>query len=298
MLLAVLFWGGNFTFSKLALREIPPLPFTALRFAVGAVILVVVLFHRHGVHRPPPPLLRPLILWGVVGNTIYQLCFIHGLARTSAINASLILAGLPTVVTVTAGLLGLEQTSARHRWGLAAATAGVLLVVLARNPGGGPTDLVGDALMLTAIGCWTAYSLGIRTVAGRMNALGLTTWTLLTGTPGLVLAGLPGLVALDWGRVSVTAWVGVGYATLLSLVASYFLWSRSIQAIGAARTAMYSCAVPLVAALIAIGVLGERPTVAHAAGAALIIGGVWGSQGIRPGRFASAGVAGGEAGSV
>jgi drug/metabolite transporter (DMT)-like permease len=281
MILTVLFWGGNFTFSKLAIREIPPLPFTALRFAVGAVIVVTVLFHRHGVHRPPPELLKPLILWGVIGNTIYQLCFIHGLARTSATNASLILAGLPTVVTVAGGVLGLEQTSARHRWGLAAATAGVLLVVLARNPGAEPTDLVGDALMVAAIGCWTAYSLGIRTVAGRMNALGLTAWTLLTGTPGLVLVGLPGLVTLDWGRISATAWVGVGYATLLSLVASYFLWSRSIQAIGAARTAMYSCAVPLVAAIIAIGVLGERPTVAHLVGGALIVGGVWVSQWVR-----------------
>ena len=281
MILAVLFWGGNFAFSKLALREIPPLPFTALRFAVGATILLAVLFRRHGVHRPAPGLLGPLIAWGVIGNTIYQLCFIQGLARTSATNASLILAGLPTVVTVTAGVLGLEHTDARHRWGLAAATAGVLLVVLARSPGGGPTDLAGDGLMLAAMACWTAYSLGLRTVAGRMNALSLTTWTLVTGTPGLVLAGLPGMVALDWGRVSASAWLGVIYATLLSLVAAYFLWSRSIQAIGAARTAMYSCAVPLVAALIAIAVLGERPTLAHAAGAALIVGGVWLSQWVR-----------------
>jgi drug/metabolite transporter (DMT)-like permease len=107
-----------------------------------------------------------------------------------------------------------------------------------------------------------------------MPALELTAWTLFTGTPGLLLAGLPGMMALDWGGVSLAGWTAVAYAALLSLTAAYVLWSRSIQTLGAGRTAIYSCGVPLVAATVALLLLGEEPTLAHAVGAVLIIVGV------------------------
>ena len=274
MLLTTLIWGGNFTISKLALREIPPLPFTAIRFVAGSLVLAIVLRRLDRLRWPPAGMGWPLILLGGIGNTIYQLCFITGLFRTSATDAALILSSLPTIVTVSAGFLGLEQTTVRQRWGVALATTGVVAIVLRNGFGHGGGDLVGDLLMLAATGCWTIYSLGLRRISGSMPALEITAWTLFTGTPVLLLVGLPGLVTLDWRGVSVIGWAAVGYAAMLSLTAAYFLWSRSIQALGAGRTAIYSCGVPLVAATVALLLLGEQPTIAHAVGAALIIAGV------------------------
>ena len=274
MLLTTLIWGGNFTISKLALREIPPLQFTAIRFVAGSLVLAIVLLRLDRLRWPPAGMGWPLIILGLIGNTLYQLCFIHGLFRTSATDAALILASLPTMVTVSAALLGLEQTTVRQRWGVVLATTGVVAIVLRNGFGQGGGDLVGDLLMLAATGCWTIYSLGLRRISGSMPALELTAWTLFTGTPGLFLMGLPGLVALDWGGVSVAGWAAVGYAALLSLTAAYVLWSRSIRALGAGRTAIYSCGVPLVAATVALLLLGEQPTLAHALGATLIISGV------------------------
>ena len=274
MLLTTLIWGGNFTISKLALREIPPLQFTAIRFVAGSLVLAIVLLRLDRLRWPPAGMGWPLIILGLIGNTLYQLCFIHGLFRTSATDAALILASLPTMVTVSAALLGLEQTTVRQRWGVVLATTGVVAIVLRNGFGQGGGDLVGDLLMLAATGCWTIYSLGLRRISGSMPALELTAWTLFTGTPGLFLMGLPGLVALDWGGVSLAGWAAVGYAALLSLTAAYVLWSRSIRALGAGRTAIYSCGVPLVAATVALLLLGEQPTLAHALGATLIISGV------------------------
>ena len=61
---------------------------------------------------------------GVVGNTCYQLAFILGLAHTTATNSSLILATVPTVVAVFAGLLGLERITPRMWCGYRAGHAG------------------------------------------------------------------------------------------------------------------------------------------------------------------------------
>ncbi|HXW96876.1 MAG TPA: DMT family transporter [Gemmatimonadales bacterium] len=274
MVLTTLIWGANYTVVKLAIREIPPFPFTAIRFAAGSLVLGAVLALGGRLRRPPPGLLLRLIVLGVTGNTCYQLCFISGLARTSATNSALILGSLPAMVAVSAGVLGLEHHSSRQRWGILFATLGVIAVVLGRRgPVGGASHL-GDGLMLAATGCWTAYSLGMRRLSGRMPPLELTAWTLFTGTPGLVLAALPGFVGMQWGAVSTAAWGGVAYSAVLSLTVAYVLWSVGIRALGAGRTAIYSCGVPLVAATIAMLFLGERPNLAHALGAALIVGGV------------------------
>ncbi len=273
LLLVILIWGGNFTATKLAFADISPLAFTAVRFAFGSVLMWLVLARKEGWRLPPRATWVPLILLGVVGNTIYQLCFMTGLYRTTATNSSLILASMPTVVTVAAGMLGFEQITARQKWALAIATLGVLLVVASR----GITldgDLAGDLLMLAAVLCWATYTLGLRSLSGRVSTLALTTWTLITGTPGLILAGVPAVRAMNWGAVSPTGWFGLAYATLLSLVVAYLLWNRGVRQIGPSRAAIFTTLTPLVATLTAIAVLGERPGLLHLAGGAMIIAGV------------------------
>lgn len=274
LLLVVLIWGGNFTATKLAFSEIPPLAFTAVRFTFGAVLMWLVLARREGWRLPPRATWLPLILLGVVGNTIYQLCFMTGLSRTTATNSSLILASMPTVVTVAAGLLGFEEVTARQKWALAIATLGVVLVVASRGLTLEGGDLAGDMLMLAAVACWAIYTLGLRTLTGKVSTLALTTWTLITGTPGLLIAGVPEAWRLNWHTVTARGWGGLAYATLLSLVVAYVLWNRGVRQIGPSRAALFTTLTPLVATLTAIVVLGERPGLLHLAGGAMIIAGV------------------------
>lgn len=274
MLLVVLFWGGNFSFSKLAFIDIPPLAFTAIRFIIGSLILWLMLRRAEPEGETPRGLWGQLIGLGIIGNTLYQLCFILGLARTSATNTSLILSAMPTVLTVTAGVIGLEVISGRQRWALVLATLGVLMVIAARGISPVPGDWIGDVLILSAVACWTAYTIGIRKLGGRLSALRVTALTMLTGTPGLVLVGLPGVLKLEWGAVRPAAWGGLAYSTLLSLVASYILWSKGVQKLGPSRAALFTCLTPLIATVVAMVLLDERPTVAHLLGGGLILSGV------------------------
>ena len=274
MLLVVCIWGGNFTASKLAFPTLPPLAFTAIRF-VAATIFLWAIVGRAELRRPPAPgLFWPLILLGVVGNTLYQICFISGLALTSATNTSLILASMPTVVTVAAGALGMERITIRQWLALALATAGVIAVLLAGGHELSVGDLRGDALVLGSVGCWAAYTIGLRQLGGRISTMSVTAWTLLTGMPGLVVVGWPSLMRLDWQAVTPVAWAALAYSTLLSLVAAYLLWNRAVQRLGAAPAALYTCLMPFIATAIAALVLGEHPTPAHLVGGLMIIAGV------------------------
>src|ERR671914_629686 len=100
MLLVCLIWGLNFSITKLALAQIPPLPFTAIRFVVSSLLLWLVLRMTEGPLRVPGPALRLLILLGLLGNTCYQLAFTVGLNHTTATNSALILSTVPTVVAL------------------------------------------------------------------------------------------------------------------------------------------------------------------------------------------------------
>ena len=275
LLLVVLIWGGNFTATKLAFTDISPLAFTAVRFALGSVLMWLILARREGWRLPPRATWLPLIALGVVGNTIYQLCFMTGLYRTTATNSSLILASMPTVVTVGGGAARLRadhraaEVGTGHRDAGRAARRRVARHRPRRRPG---------SVTCSCSPPWSAgpaYTLGLRTLTGRMSTLALTTWTLITGTPGLILAGVPS-VAQDGLARGVGDAAGAGSPTPRCSRS----WWRTcsgivgVRQIGPSRAALFTTLTPLVATLTAIVVLGERPGWLHLAGGAMIIAGV------------------------
>ena len=274
MLVVCLIWGLNFSITKLALEEIPPLPFTAVRFLVSSLLLWLVVRAVEGPEEIPAPAMKTLVLLGLLGNTCYQLTFTLGLDRTTATNSALILSTVPTVVAVFAGLLGLERITARIGWGIAVGTLGVVIVIATRGVGFHAGTLQGDLMTVVAVLCWAGYTVGLRRVPPGISSLRVTTITTIAGTPGLLLAGLPGMIRLEWSEVNLRAWAALGYAAVFSLVIAYLLWNRSVKAVGGTRTAVYMCVTPLVAAGGAWLLLGERPHPLQGVGAILIVAGV------------------------
>jgi drug/metabolite transporter (DMT)-like permease len=274
MLVVCLIWGLNFSVTKSAFDQIPPLPFSAVRFLISSLLLWLVIRMVEGPAKLPTGALRHLIILGVVGNTCYQLAFMLGLSRTTATNSALILSTVPTVVAVFAGALGLERITTRMRCGIALGTLGVVLVIATRGVKFDMRTLGGDGLTVLAVFFWAGYTVGLRRVHPGVSPLRVTTITTLAGTPGLLLAGLPGILRVHWERVSLEAWLALGYASILSLVVAYLLWNRSVKAVGGTRTAVYMCLTPLVAVLGAWLLLGERPHPLQGVGAGFIIAGV------------------------
>src|SRR3954465_14876426 len=67
MVVVCLIWGFNFSVTKLALEQIPPLPFTAIRFTISTLLLWLILRVVEGPAKLPPGGLKKLILLGVLG---------------------------------------------------------------------------------------------------------------------------------------------------------------------------------------------------------------------------------------
>jgi drug/metabolite transporter (DMT)-like permease len=274
MILVVVIWGANFSITKIALLQIPPLGFAALRFLTAGALLWIVLRLVEGPRRPPPGALRKLIWLGLIGNSIYQTCFMLGLTYSTAANASLIIATTPAMVAAAGAALGIERLRRVAIVGIIMAIGGVALILSARGLQFTSEGLLGDLLLLGCALSWTAYTLGVRSLGGGLSPLMITTWTTITGAPALLLLGLPDLLGTDWTAVSPGAWGGMAYSVVLAVVVAYLLWNNSVRVAGSNKTAIYGCAIPLVATLVAWPMLGEMPTIVQGIGAVLIVTGV------------------------
>lgn len=276
LLLMVLIWAVNFSFIKVALEEIPPFGFNALRFPFAALLLAAVLRARGRLRVPERRDWGRVFALGVIGNVFYQLLFIAGMDRSRAGNASLILTGSSPVFTaMLSSVLGHERVR-RAAWvGIGATALGIALVV-GSGEGGfrfGTATLAGDLLLIAAAAVWSLYTVGARDLIPKYGSVAVTAWTLWIGAALLLLIGLPQLIRLD-RPPSLLAWSGVVYSGLLGLGAAYLIWYHAVRVLGNTHTAAFSNLTPVLAIVIAWVWLGEIPNAWQLVGAAVILGGI------------------------
>jgi drug/metabolite transporter (DMT)-like permease len=276
LLFMVVIWAVNFSVTKVALEELRPLAFNALRFPMAAALLYVVLRARGNIPLPSRQELPRVLVLGLLGNLMYQMFFIFGLDRTRAGNASLLLASTPIITALLSAALGHERVRARVWVGVVATFGGILLVVLGGRGQiqAGRATLAGDLLMFGASVAWAFYTVGSQPLVERYGALAVTAWTLWIGTAGILLAGIIDMVHTNWQMVTGGTWLAVVYAGVLSIGVAYIIWYYGVGALGNTRTATYSNIVPVIALAVAWVWLGEVPTGAQMIGTAVIISGV------------------------
>jgi len=295
LLLMVVIWAGNYTIVKVTLREIPPLAFNSLRLALASLLFLVSLAvapaPSHAGQSDAPASGRAGRRWfasardistrewavlagvGVLGHFIYQLCFMGGLSRTTVSNSSLILGCSPIVVTFLSAAVGHERVNGWHWAGALLSLVGIYLLA-GRGAEISQATLTGDALCLAAVVCWSIYTVASRPLLTRHSPMTLTGYSMAFGTLPYVALGMTDLRRLDWGAVSLSAWISLAFSATFALYVAYLIWYTSVQRVGNVRTSVFSNLLPLLSMAVAAVWLGERFTPAALGGAAAIVGGV------------------------
>jgi drug/metabolite transporter (DMT)-like permease len=214
-----------------------------------------------------------LVWLGLIGHCFYQLCFVGGLARTTASNAALIFGTSPVVIAIASAAIGHERVGRLHWIGAALSAAGIYFVVGHGASVSGAT-VRGDLLILLGVGCWTIYTLGGSRLMARHSPLFVTGVTMAIGTVPYAILAIPAFRAVAWAEVSVTAWLLLIPAGLLALNFAYLVWYVAVRVLGPARTSIYSNAIPLIGMIMAAIWLGEPITGVKLLGVAAVLGGV------------------------
>jgi len=267
-----LIWGINFTAVKIALEDLAPLSFNLIRFSLASIFLMAFLWIRERnlrVHRQD---IARLFLLGLIGNTVYQLLFIHGITHTTAGNSSLILATTPLFVAVLSSILHTERVQRKIWYGVIISFIGIVFISVgaAKTPTIPSENVIGDLLILTGTICWSAYTVLSKPLLQRYSPLKLTTLTIAMGTPLLVLVSIPSIKEQNWSAVSMQGWLSLAYSFCFAIAIGYTVWYTGVNKIGGARTALYENLITVVAIVVAWLVLSESMTPIQVLGMALV----------------------------
>ena len=271
----VLIWGLNLTIVKVALRDVSPLAFNGVRFALATSTLLLLLRSFGESYRMPRTDALRLVGLGLLGHTAYQIFFIEGVAATTASHAALIFGITPVLVAILSLVLGHEHVTGAGWAGAVLAFGGAYLIIAGKAPAVGPSPSpFGDLLVLAAAICWCFYTVLARPLLARHSPLKVTAISMSWGFLGMLPVCVPAMLKQDWRNVTAKDWAATAFSSLFALVFSYILWYRSVHKVGNVRTAVYSNLVPVTGTLAGWIFLGERLYPALGLGAAAIFAGI------------------------
>jgi drug/metabolite transporter (DMT)-like permease len=274
LVLMAVIWAVNYTVAKYGTRTVPPLAYNAVRIVMAVVVLLAIGLRRpHG--RPVRRDVLALMAIGVIGNGLYQFCFIEGLARSRAGTVALMLAGSPAFVAIVGRLMRVERVGARGWSGIALQLLGIACVVFGSVAHAtGDDTLLGSSLIVAGSLCWAFFAVLIKPYTERLSGIDVGAYSLAGGAMFVTAVGLPSLVATDWGAIPGAVWAAMVYSGIGALVVGNLIWYHGVSRIGPTRVSMFSNLQPLVALLVAWVALGEIPTVWQGLGAGSIMTGL------------------------
>ncbi|MCW5612486.1 MAG: DMT family transporter [Rubrivivax sp.] len=274
--------GSYVGLSKLLVAAFPVLLLAGLRFAIAAVAMA------HWVRRGPAeaPLTRHdrvLLFWeSFLGNFLFSICMLYGVALTSALAAGVTMAAIPAAVALLSRLFLGEAIRPRVWGAIGCAAAGIALLALARNPDAGTgaaaaasqASLLGYALLLGAVICEASYVvIGKRLTANvsprRISAL-INLWGLVLVAP-LALWQARGF---DFGAVAAPTWVLLVFYAIAASMITVWLWMQGLRHVPAPQAGVFTVMLPVAAAAVGIVVLGEPFGAAHVAAFVLAVAGL------------------------
>jgi len=267
-LATVLLWAFAFPANKAALPHLSAEQIVALRYVVACGFYAA-LFAAGRFAWPQRRDLPLIFVLGVLGVTVYQLFFVHGIGRVTAGAAAMIIAAIP----VFAGLLArvfLREKLSRLAWcGIGVSLMGVALIAMEKDIAG---EFSGAVLLILATLSISVYFVFQKPFFSRYSPLSLTAWTSLAGTLPL-LFHLPAAVADALQAPAVALWSVVAMGVFSSGI-GFVLWLYALSKLPAGTVTSFLFLQPVFVIVMAWLWLGEIPTVQTFAGGAVILLGV------------------------
>ncbi|MGO8867072.1 MAG: DMT family transporter [Alphaproteobacteria bacterium] len=270
----VLAWGGSWPVTKVILESLPPLWTTALRSAIGTLMLLAICAGQGRLIRPRRGDVPVILSIGLLHMVGFSALVSIGLQFVPAGRSIVLGYTTPLWVTPGARLLLKEPITARRALGVAIGL-GALMVMF--NPASfdwsDRTALLGNALLLLAALCWAGSILYVRAHRWLSPPFELLFWEALLATFVLVPLALlvEGVPRVAWSAGLVLLLL---YGGAFGIALPYWAITLVNRSLPAAVTSLGLLAVPPFGVACAALALGEPLSLTLLGAMALIIGGI------------------------
>ncbi len=272
LIVTMLFWGLSFIGTKIALSSFTPFVSIFLRFSLASVFFLIVLF-RNGLPRLSSEQHRKLLLTALFQPGLYFAFETIGLTHTTASNASIILALVPIAVLVLAHFILEEEISTRNLLGIILSVIGIIILVLG-GVGGKLSfegSLLGDLLILGAVFSAAIYMVLARDLGKTLSSMQITGFQVLYGTIIFAPFFLYNLPEVKWAEASLESYAALAFLALFCTITAFLAYNFALTKIEASRASVFINGIPVVTAVGAWFILGEKLTWVQIAGGALVL---------------------------
>jgi drug/metabolite transporter (DMT)-like permease len=270
------FFGLFPVFGTLAFSDggFTPLGVVSWRIAAGALALGSLAFITYGRDAIPQrgDLLR-FAVCGLLGAALNQSLFLAGLARTTPMNAGLMMSLIPVFTFAVATAVKQERFSLVRALGVAIALAGTVVLLVGRGDGFVRGHGFGNLLIALNGFSYACYLVLSKRLVSRYPPLVVIGWVYIFALPYLpyFVRGETLIAQSD----NTTAWLSLLYIILLPTILAYLLNMFALARVRATTTAVYIYGQPIVAGLASWIVFSERPSAGMAIAGACLFVGIW-----------------------
>ena len=279
LVLATLFWSGNFIVGKFAtLFQIPPLTLNVYRWI--AVWFILMPFTYKEINQNLPYIKRNWLVisfMGVITISTFNSVVYFALNYTQVINAVLMLAAIPVATIVLSSLMNIEKTNIFQLLGLFLSIIGISVII-------SNADIKkiislnfnkGDLWMLVCVLTWALYSTLLKKDKFKLSQFSLIQLMVSVG----ILFLIPQFfyeksIGLEL-NLNKAFFLILFYVVVFPAIAAYYCWQKAIEIIGPNRSSMFIQLMPLFSAIMAIIIFNEKFEFYHFVGAIFIVSGIY-----------------------
>ena len=279
LVLAALFWSGNFIVGKFAtLFQIPPLTLNVFRWVTVWFILIP--FTYKEIYNNLPYIKKNWLVisfMGVITISTFNSVVYYALNYTQVINAVLMLAAIPAATIILSSLMKIEKTNIFQIFGLLLSIIGIGSII----SNGDIQKIIslsfnkGDLWMLVCVITWSLYSTLLKKHKFKVSQFSLIQL--------MVSAGILFLIPQFFYEKSIGLELNFNkafflilfYVVIFPAIAAYYCWQKGIEIIGPNRSTMFIQLMPLFSAVMAIIIFNEKFELYHFVGAIFILTGIY-----------------------
>ncbi|KTD05877.1 transmembrane protein [Legionella gratiana] len=267
VIIVIVLWASAFIGIRIGLTDYSPGALALLRFMIASLCLLII-YYSLGIKKRVSWKDRvQLLITGMAGIGIYNICLNYGELSVSAGIASFVI-GLMPIMTVVLSFIFLQEKLKRHVWyGILISVLGLVLLTLGESSVPGMRHGVLAILVSALMGA-------ILTIVQKQfvrvyHPVAIISWIMWGGTLLLVIF-LPDLLQqIKIAHVQTT--VAVVYMGIFPAALAYLAWGYALKYLSASKAAITLYALPIVSTLMGFVVLHEHPSLLSLIGCSITL---------------------------
>ena len=279
LVLAVLFWSGNFITGRYISTSIEPMQLSFYRWFFVLVLLLPYIFINYKdliLGFKKDSLL--LVVFGAFGIAGFNTFLYYGLQTTSATNALLINSSTPIFIILISSIIFRIAITKIQILGVLLSTLGVLYLILKGNINHilELNFTPGDLWILLAALDWAIYSVLLKFNPKDLSSFSFLTITSFIGVMILYIAFILQGYSLEFSFLSnKEVLYSLIYIVIFPSILSFYFWNMATIEIGANKAGQSAHLMPIFGAILAYIFLGEVLEFYHIVGIVLIAIGIY-----------------------